>query len=316
VPLLAAGLALNWEYGLVLSKRFPGFLQPDERQRTAYSLFREIPAETSVATISRLYPHLSGRTEIYLLDRMRDGTEFVLADLYPPAPASDAYELGYRTHASDPGEVRSIVLELLEGREYGVVRYENGFVLLQSGAAAARNREIADAIRALQPETQPQIVPYFRDPAGDVREPRFSDSDRLVEFLGRHSGGTILIAGSGDAVAKLSYAGFFGLMDRGSRINTLRAGGSYLAVIRGDEVVFELLDNRLPVSASTASSEELRDALPGLAVSLRSDGGAAARGASIEIDGVERSPNRPGLNLVVLDWQGRVADRASFRTGK
>jgi hypothetical protein len=75
--------------------------------------------------------------------------------------------------------------------------------------------------------------------------------------------------------------------------------------------VFELLDNRQQVSASTASSEELRDALPGLAVSLRS-----GRGASIEVDGVERSPNQPGLNLVVLDWQGHVADQASFRTGK
>ncbi|MCX6376930.1 MAG: DUF2079 domain-containing protein, partial [Armatimonadetes bacterium] len=324
VTLLAAGLVMDREYGLVLAKRFPGFLRPDERQKTAYSMFSAIPGEASVATISRLYPHLSGRTEIYLLDRMQAGTEFVLADLYPPAPASDLYERDYRTHAIDPEEVARIILELLGGTEYGVLRYENGFVLLQRGAATNRNRDVADAI-PLQTGEQPEIVPYFRDPAEDVREVRRSESDRLVEFLDRHSAQTILIAGSGNVVEKLSYLGFLDLMKRGSRINTLRGSGSYLAVIRENDVVFELIDNRLPVSASTDSSEELRKVLPDLAVSLRSAGAAAARGsspgapetgASIEIDSVEHSLNQRGLNLVALDWQGRVTDQAAFRTGK
>lgn len=324
VPLLAAGMVMDYEYGLVLSKRFPGFLLPDERQRTAYSFFAMIPGDASVATISRLYPHLSGRAEIYLLDRMRTGTKFVLADLYPPTPASDQYELVYRTHAIDPSEVRRIILDLLDGTDYGLLRYENGFLLLQRASLTSKNREIGDTIRALRPEEQPEIVPYYRDPAGELRKLRLSESDRLVAFLDRHSRETILIAGNRNVVSKLSYVAYSYMMIRGSRINTLHGGGSYIGVMREGRVVFELLDNRAPVSASTSSSEKLRKALPGPDVLLQSTGGTRSRGppgestgtnASILINGVQESPNRPGLNLVVLDGQRNVTEQDTFRTG-
>ncbi len=68
--------------------------------------------------------------------------------------------------------------------------------------------------------------------------------------------------------------------------------------------------------AATTSSKELRNALPGVDVWLRSVGDSAAAEASIIVGGVSVCPNQPGLNLVTLDSAQHVAERALFRTGR
>jgi uncharacterized membrane protein len=323
VTLLASGLAMDYEFGLVASKRFPGFLAATDRERAAYSFFRMIPGDASVATISRLYPHLSGRAEIYLLERMRVAADFVLADLYPASPASDTAEVGYRGHTQAPSEVRQTILRLLADPRYGAVRFEEGFVLLERGYPPDLNARVSRAITAFSPPEAPEIVPYFRDPATGLAEPRLSESDRLAGFLQAHQGETMLLATSGDAVSRMSYLGFKYLMYRWSAINRLRARGSYVGVLRGDAMAFEVIDNRAPVEVDTAASVALRAVLPGLSVTMRSAGrsglDASGRpfgpGCSIVVDGVECSPDRPGMNVVVLDDRLRVREAAAFATG-
>lgn len=322
--LLLAALLMNYEYGLVFSKRFPGFFELSQRERTAYSLFQLVPPDASVATISRLYPHLSSRREIYLLEHRRSQTEFILIDLYPPEPAVDSYEASYRGHALSTFEVKNAALEILSSDDFGVLRYENGFLLLRRGLPAAGNNDVAGKIRAFSAEAVPEIVPYFRDPAQRVSAARLSESDRFIEYLRRHPTETIILVGNGDVLTRLSYRAKIYLIRRGSNLLPLRSGGSYGAVIRGTKVVFELIANRSPVDASTSTSECLRRAVPELDVTLRSVGdraggekkGGDEAGSFVSVNGKAYPAERRGLNLVVLDRFLNVTAQESFATGR
>lgn len=315
LPLLIAGISMNYEYGLVLSKRFAGFFRPDGREQTASTFFRMIPSEASVAATARLYPHLSSRTEIYLLDRMRDGTDFVLADLNSPEPARDPYEVMYSGHAIQPQEVRRIILDLLDTADYGAMRYERGFILLQRGYATTRNDAVRKEILATVPEVRPEIIPYYTDPARRISEMRYSESDRFTEFLRSHGTETMLIVGNGDIASKLSYMSKLHLIYRGSNIHTLRAHGSYVAIMRENRIVLEMIDNRSPIALSTADSERLRKVLPGVDVSLLSSGEKAGR-SLIEINGAAFPFTRRGFNLLVLDNSFHVGTQVTFDTGR
>jgi len=316
IGLLAAGLLMNYELGLVLSKHFPGFIQPTSRERTAHSLFSQIPPSASVATLSRLYPHLSGREEIYLLHRMFSDAEYVLADLQAPQPATDLTEYWLWSHTNSPESVKKMIVALLRQQRYGVLRYQDGFVLLKRGHSSEQDSTVLADIEARGPEAEPGPIPYFRDPAENVQQPRYSESDRLHAFLKEHSARTILIAAGGEASAGLSYLAKQYLMFAGSRINTLRKHGGYVAVIHRNRVVVELIDNRGDVILDSRDHPELNSALPGLKVGIESSGSRKDPRAPIRVNGRELSENGIGLNVVVLDRWFRVVCSELFATGQ
>ncbi len=316
ITLLFAGLLMNYELGLVLSKRFPGFLRPTTREQTVYSFFADIPASASVATMSRLYPHLSGRREIYLLHRMHPDTQYVLADLEAPQPATDLTEYWLWGHTMDPASVKNLILPLLRQKRYGVLRYQDGFVLLEKGYSSEQDSLVLADIEARIPEPKPGPVAYFQDPAKNVLEPRASESDLLLAFLKKNSTQTILIAAAGEASAKLSYLTLQYMMFGGSQINTLRRHGSYAAVIHRNQVVAESIDNRGSVVLSSENCPELRSLLPGLEVIIESSGKKQDAGASIRLNGREVSENGMGMKVVALDYRFHVVSSQVFATGK
>ena len=316
VGLLFAGLLMNYELGLVLSKRFPGFVQPTERERRVYTLFSQIPSSASVATLSRLYPQLSGRREIYLLHRMFSDAEYVLADLEAPQPATDLTELWLWRHTMSPASVKNLIVPLLWQKRYGVLDYQDGFVLLKRGYSSEQDSAVLADIQARTPQDKPGAISYFQDPAENVEKPRYSESDRLLGFLREHSGRTMLIAARGEASTKLSYLTTQYLMFAGSRIHTLRRHGGYAAVIHRKRVIAELIDNRGSVVLDSDDHPELRALLPGLDITIESSGKRHDAGASIRVNGREVSADGIGLNVVVLDGRFRVIASELFATGK
>lgn len=317
LPLLVAGLLMNYEFGLVLSKRFPGFLGPTARQRTVYSFFEQIPKDASIATGTRLIPHLAARRRIHLWQVPHPDTDYILVDLHPPEPAIDMHENWYQD-AQDPGfnQARSYILAKLAGGSYGVLRSEDGFILLEKGQDASANELTAGAIRSTAYLNNPAVIDYYSDPAKNVNAPRYSQSDLLTSLLRRHSRDTIVLAANGDVTARLSYRCHAYLMMRGSRIHTLRRGGSYLAVMHKDMIVLEIIDNDQPVEINSRGSPVLQSLFPDLELALHSSGRKQDSRASIRVSGQEYSSNRPGLNVLVLDSQGRAVKREVFDTGK
>lgn len=319
LPLLLAGLLMNYEFGLILSKRFPGFPQPTARQRTVYSFFEQIPKDASVATITRLVPHLAGRRQIHLLQAPHPDTDYILADLHPPEPALDTHEnWNWKQGIQDPDpyRARSYVLARLESWVYGVVRFEDGFILLEKGYDTSANEYTAKTIRSIVYRENPIIIDYYSDPAKNVNEPRYSQSDLFNILLKTHSSDTIVMAAKGDVAGNLSYPCKKYLMVNGSKINMLCRGGSYLAVMHKERIVLEIIDNDQPVGIQSPSSPILQSLFPDLELSIYSSGRKHDSRASIRISGQEYSLNRPGMNILVLDSLGQVREQAVYDTGR
>jgi len=309
LPLLIAGALMNYQFGLIFSKRFPGFLQPTERQRTVYSFFEQIPKEASLTTTRRLAPHLAARARIYLLQAPHPDTDYILIDLDLPEPAIDTHEHWYQAQDPDHLRARSYILSRLQSGDYGVLRFEERFILLKKGFDTRNNETIAGSIRSITYADKPTIIPYYSDPAEEVNAPRYSQSDLFQAFLNSHSRDTIVLAGRGDAACNLSYLCKKFMMMRGSNIHTLHRGGSYLAVFQDDKVVLEIIDNDRPVAVPSSGSTVLQ-------LALYSSGSKQDGRASIRIYGQEHSPNQPGMNAVVLDYLGRMKEQAVFNTGR
>ena len=313
VVLLLAGALMNYEYGLIFSKRFPGFPRPTDRERTVYSFFDEIPKAASLTTIRHLAPHLADRTSIHLFSAPHPDTDYILIDLDVREPALDPHEQGYpREHLS----AKSYVLSRLESGDYGVLRYQDRFILLGKGADTHKNADVARNIRSMTYTKKPAIIPYYSDPAKDVNPIRHSEADLLQTFLINHSGDTIVLAASGDVEEKLSYLCKKHMMMRGSNIHTLHRGGSYLGVYRDEEVVLELIDNDRPVAVGSSDSALLQSLFPRRQLELYSSGSGRNSRASIQIAGQEYALNKPGMNAVVMDDSGKVKAQAVFSTGR
>jgi uncharacterized membrane protein len=316
LPLLVSGLLMNYEFGLVLSKRFPGFLKPTDRQRTVYSFFEQIPRDASVATTSRLVPHLATRPRIHVWQAPQPDTEYILVDLHPPEPATDVYENGYQRQELNGYEKRNYVLDRLESGSYGILRLEDSFILLKKGFDTSANKSAMNTILSTKYPESSKIIDYYSDPAENVNEPRYSQADLFYAFLTTHNKDTVVLSAKGDAAGKLSYVLYKYLMMRGSRINQLEIGGSYLAVIHEERVVLEILDNQRPVQIHSSDSPVLQSLFPTLELNLYSSGREHDGRASFQISGREYSLNQAGMNVVVLDNYGRVTEQAAFDTGR
>ena len=312
ITLLSAGILMNYEYGLILSKRFPGIPKASERENIVYSFFHDIPGNASVVTNARLYPHLSGRETINLLYRIDEKIEYVLADMYPPSPALDLYETVYRRHMLDENGVKSIVFGLINSGDFGVTRYDQGFLLLKRGHDISNNQSTKEKINSLNFDSQIKIISYFTDPAGSIPEPYLSVSDAFIDFIDKYRTDIIIISVKDDATKRLSFNCKKYFVIRGSRINNLKKRGSYIAIIHNNRIVFEEISNSSAIRIDNSASEQIRPLFSGSSLEVSSAGYSHGNHSSIKINEKEYSQNQRGFNVVVLDSSLRVKETASF----
>lgn len=148
VAILVASLAMNWQFGWVYGKRYQPPPPPDAHRQAVVTMLAMIPSQASVSTISDLVPHLSNRESIYLWPVVAQA-DFILFD-------SDLQANFWPFGSIDPrGEAIAYLLPYVTSGEYGLVREEDGVVLLQRGHNVAGNPQ---AIAALLSVTYPATL--------------------------------------------------------------------------------------------------------------------------------------------------------------
>lgn len=130
--LLVAGLASNYQYGWLFSRQFAGIPRPDEHDLRLAGVVAEVPPDASVSTLSDIVPHLSNRDEIFLFPVVA-GADYILFD---SAVDGNFYPLTSRDARSEA--IATLIPYITEG-EYGLVRSEDGIVLLKRGEEPSRN---------------------------------------------------------------------------------------------------------------------------------------------------------------------------------
>ncbi len=139
VGLIVAGLAMNYSYGWILSQNFTGMTLQTQRAAAVRECLGVIPRHASVSAMSDLAPHLSSRDEIYLFPIVKDA-EYIAFDADPAANFWPFIEQDGRLDA-----IRNLAPYIVSG-EYGLVREQEGCLILQRGADPASN---GAAVRAL-----------------------------------------------------------------------------------------------------------------------------------------------------------------------
>ena len=138
--------------------------------RLGAAIAREIPVEAAVSAQPNLNPHVSGRKTLYRFPYIGD-SEYIFLDVSSLANKSDQYGL---------------IRDLLTGNEFGLVRAEDGYLLLRRGAPQASLTEdfFSFARMPTAPDGTPLHEPQYRT---DIV---FGDALRLVGFDirdGRHT---------------------------------------------------------------------------------------------------------------------------------
>lgn len=134
VAILVASLAMNWQYGWLLGKRYQPPPQADAHRQALVTLLEAVPPQASVSTLSDLAPHLSNRDQVYLFPVIADA-EFILFDSSLQANFWPYISLDSR------GEAIANLLPHLTGGDYGLARQEDGVLLLQRNRDASANAQ-------------------------------------------------------------------------------------------------------------------------------------------------------------------------------
>lgn len=164
-PVLAAGvlavsLLHQWQIGQAPFAQ--SYQRPtlSEHHRLGHRIIASIPPDSSISAQANLYPHIAQRRQAYLFPAV-NGAEYILLDM---------------TSSPFPVDVASLSSEvqfLLEQGEYGVIEAQDGYLLLQRGAAhglqGASWRAFLTFVRADRPPQHPAAI-------------RFDDAVELVGF--------------------------------------------------------------------------------------------------------------------------------------
>lgn len=137
--LIVAGLAMNYSYGWFLSQNLAAMSLRMQHATAVRECLSVIPRNASVSAMSDLVPHLSSRRDIYLFPIV-NGAEYLAFDADPGANFWPFIEQDGRLDA-----IRELAPYVLSG-EYGLVREQDGCLILQRGADPSSN---GAAIRAL-----------------------------------------------------------------------------------------------------------------------------------------------------------------------
>ena len=151
LPLAAAilviSLAMNFTYGWVGSKRSGEFEPASHHERILAEFIAEIPRRATVSAMSDLVPHLSNRATIYLFPVV-DDVEVILFDSSPTANFWPFLSNDAR------GEARNALIPYLISGAYGLVRGEDGVLLLQRGYDTSRNQAAIGALLSARYEAE------------------------------------------------------------------------------------------------------------------------------------------------------------------
>ena len=160
-------------------------------------------------------------------------------------------------------------------------------------------------------------------------QPFVFDTEGVVDFLKRHSDKLILTVAMDEASYKLCSEAKDYFKAMGSEnIAQLGHYGSYIGVYYKNKLLFEKVDNKGAVQETFKKEPmSLRDTnvternvadswgfVLKKDIELYSAGATWGRTSSIKIDGKEYSPNKIGLNFVVLNQAFEVVETARFNT--
>ena len=137
--ILVASIAMSYQYGQIISKQGVLIPRPSKHAAVIKGFFSDIPREASVSTMSDLTPHLSARERIYLFPVVADA-DYLLFDSDMKANYWPHTGLKARAEA-----MRDLAPQIQSG-QFGLVRLEDGVMLLKRGNDTVRNDE---ALRAL-----------------------------------------------------------------------------------------------------------------------------------------------------------------------
>lgn len=153
-------------------------------------------------------------------------------------------------------------------------------------------------------------------------QPFAFDTEGVVDFLQRHSEQLICVVAMDEASYKLCAEAKDYFKTMGSEnIPQLGHYGSYLGIYNKNKLLFEKVDNQGAVKAVFKKGEILRgrgNKKNGLMLRkdllLYSAGATWGRESSIKVNDREYSPNKIGLNFVILNEQFEVIETARFNT--
>ena len=118
---LTISLFHQWQIGLTpLARNYhPPVIS--EHHRLGQEFARLIPPDASVSAQANLYPHIAHRQRAYFFPAV-NGAEYIWLDVTSPS-----FPIGV-------GELNSEIQFLLERGEYGVIKAQDGYLLLKRGA--------------------------------------------------------------------------------------------------------------------------------------------------------------------------------------
>ena len=168
--LLISGLGTSYLYGEILPKGGLQFPRPTSHDQVVAGFFDEIPGDAVVSTMSAYAPHLTTRKDIYLFPDVAD-SEYLLLDT--------GMHVNYWPHEGLKARDRSLagMLPHFNSGEFGVVREEDGVILLRRGHDTAGNA---------------QAVAVMFSPVLEAEDLR-SDFDGSVVSDGAASGGKVRV---------------------------------------------------------------------------------------------------------------------------
>ena len=115
---------------------------PEQWQRSQIinNLLAKIPANASVSATSFIIPHVSGRREVIRLpgleirgdDQEIHQVDYLIADL----EIMERYQVIFSNYGADLKAITQVIEQVLQGREYGVVGFKDGVILLQKGISS------------------------------------------------------------------------------------------------------------------------------------------------------------------------------------
>jgi hypothetical protein len=160
--LLIATLAFSYQYGRLLPKRGNAIPRPDPHAAVIESLLAQVPAGAPVSTLSDIVPHLTTRRTIYLFPDVADA-EYLLLDTTPRA--------NFWPHTGLKARSKAIgdMLPHIQSGAFGLVRQEDGALLLKRGLTPPRTGEALIALFSARFEAEDQPSDLADAPVADAQ---------------------------------------------------------------------------------------------------------------------------------------------------
>jgi hypothetical protein len=162
VVVLAVSLFHQWQIGLTPFAR--NYRPPviGNHHRLGQEFARLIPPDASVSAQANLYPHIAHRQHAYFFPAI-NGAEYIWLDVTSPS-----FPIGV-------GELNSEIQFLLERGDYGVVKAQDGYLLLRRGAPGWSSDTSDAFLTFARPDSPPAQATAIR--FGDALELVGYDAD-------------------------------------------------------------------------------------------------------------------------------------------